>query len=372
MVTASHNPSRFNGIKCRVYPGCSIESKIAKKIESYIGKNKVKSTDIKQAKNKGKIKIVNILDGYKKNIKKFLNWAILKESNASIAVDSMHGAADNIISDILKNTKIKVNTIRSKPRVDFGNDNPEPISQNISKLRRVVSRGNFDIGIALDGDGDRLGCIGLDGKFINSSQIAGLLIQYLIKYKNKKGIIAKTISCSSLIDRIAEKYNLKLIETPIGFKYLSKEMIKKDVLIAIEESGGIGVKDYIYDRDAIMMSMLLLEALTVSRKNITVLLKSMEKEFGRFHYQRIDLEFAKNRRKDLVHKLKDKSFKSILKKKVKNIKKIDGIKFILDDESWLMYRFSGTEPVLRLYAESYKEQQTLDLLNFAKKSIKNI
>jgi phosphomannomutase len=365
MISASHNPPQFNGIKYKTYPGCTISSSAAREIESYVGKNQVKYLNFKETEDEGRVEVVDILGNYKKEIKRYLDWNKLKKARMKIAVDSMHGAAGQIMSDILKDTAIKVEALRSDARVDFGRANPEPILQNLNLLSKTVRDGAFKLGIAFDGDGDRIGCIGPRGEFINSSQIASLLLNYFIRYKNKKGLIVKTISSSSLIDKLAEKYNLKLIETPIGFKYLSKEMLEKEVLIAVEESGGIAVRDYIYDRDAIMIGLLLLQMVAETKKGIDRLLKSLKKEFGSFYYHRVDLELHPDKGRTLESKLKDKPFKKILGRKVIKIKKVDGIKFFLEDASWLLIRASGTEPILRLYAESSRKSRTLELLKFA-------
>ncbi len=370
MVSASHNPAKFNGIKYRTYPGLSASSRIMKEIEKNIKKDRVRILDLKKARKKRLIETVNILTDYKKNIKRYLDWSLLKKSNLRVLIDNMYGSTCDIIPSLLKNTNIKVEAIHDKPLANFGKSYPEPISCNLSQLCNYMKKNHFDIGIALDGDGDRLGCIMPGGRFINSSQIAGLLILYFVRHKNKRGRIAKTISCSSLLDKICDKLKLNLIETPIGFKYLSEVMKDEDVLVAIEESGGIGIKDYIYDRDGIMISMLLLEMLTLTKKTFATLIKEMEKEFGRFHYHRIDIEFPQEKRKRLIRKLNNNPFKSILDKKIVNINRIDGIKYLLEDGSWLIYRFSGTEPVLRLYAESQNKRKTLKLLDFARDSIK--
>lgn len=370
MVTASHNPPQFNGIKFKTNHGCSADSEITKKIESYIGKNKIKILDVEEAKERSLIKIIDILPNYRRNIRKFLNWPTLKKSKIKVLIDNMHGASDGIIVDILKNTGIKTTILHANPRADFGDIPPEPIERNLTELIGTIKRGGFDIGLAFDGDGDRLAAISTNGQFISSSQIFGLLASHFLSFKKQNGILAKTISCSSLIDKIAEYHNVDLIETPIGFKHLAALMMKENIMIAGEESGGIGVKNYLPDRDGILAGLLLIEMLAETKCKITELLSKMEKSFGKFYYQRKDIEFPQNKKSALMSRLKTEPPRSILNKEVIKVKSLDGIKFTLEDGSWLMYRLSGTEPVLRIYAESNSKNQTLKIVSVASKFVR--
>ncbi|MCK5306277.1 MAG: phosphoglucomutase/phosphomannomutase family protein [Candidatus Omnitrophica bacterium] len=370
MVTASHNPAEFNGIKFKTNMGSSAGPEITEKIEAYIGKNKVKSLPFKTAVTKGLIEETDNLSAYKKNIRSFLDMKALNRCKLNVLIDSMHGASNAIILDILKSSGINVTILREKPRADFGNVPPEPIAKNLKQLTSLMKEGEYDIGLATDGDGDRLAVIAPGGRFITSSEVFGLLIIYFTRCKNESVAIGKTISSSDLINKICESYNLNLIETPIGFKYLANLMINEKVSLAGEESGGIGIRNYLPDRDGLLIQLLLLEMLSKTGKSIVELLGEMKKNFGKFYYQRADFKFPGQTREKLKSKIKNYRSETIANKKIKEIKKIDGIKFILDDGSWLLFRFSGTEPVLRIYAESNTKKSTSAMINFAAKLIK--
>lgn len=373
MVTASHNAFEFNGVKFKTASGCSASEEVTKKIENYITKSKIKYIDITTAKKKGLIKIIDILPGYERNIRKFIDWAEFKKRGLKVLVDTMHGAADGLFLNILKGTRVKISTLHGKALANFGGVQPEPIKSNLKELINLMKNGDFDLGLATDGDGDRLSAITPEGKFINSSRIFGLLINYIFSYGKEKGAIAKTVSCSTLIDKIAENYNLPLKETPIGFKHLSSLMLKENIVIAGEESGGIGLKKYLPERDGIFVGLLLIEMLAKTKKSITRLLNDMDKRFGKFFYERKDIKVPLAEKDILISKIKNfSSLGSIINKKVKKINKIDGIKIILEDDSWLMYRFSGTEPILRIYIESDSKSKTLKLMNFALKYVNQL
>lgn len=350
--------------------GSSAGPEITEKIEAYIGKNKVKSLPFKTAVTKGLIEETDNLSAYKKNIRSFLDMKALNRCKLNVLIDSMHGASNAIILDILKSSGINVTILREKPRADFGNVPPEPIAKNLKQLTSLMKEGEYDIGLATDGDGDRLAVIAPGGRFITSSEVFGLLIIYFTRCKNESVAIGKTISSSDLINKICASYNLNLIETPIGFKYLANLMINEKVSLAGEESGGIGIRNYLPDRDGLLIQLLLLEMLSKTGKSIVELLGEMKKNFGKFYYQRADFKFPGQTREKLKSKIKNYRSETIANKKIKEIKKIDGIKFILDDGSWLLFRFSGTEPVLRIYAESNTKKSTSAMINFAAKLIK--
>jgi len=227
----------------------------------------------------------------------------------------------------------------------------------------------FFAGFAFDGDGDRIAAMTSDGTFVSPQSVFSILLYHLAKNKGIKGGVAKTVSVTSLVSAIAERYGLKISETPIGFKYIADLMLAPERGIAIggEESGGIGLSHYMPERDGLFLALMLLEVMAYEDKPLEELLAMLEKEFGAFHYDRDDYRMSEKKFDGIRQKLANEKFTAILNKTVSKIVDTDGYKYFLSDGSWILFRFSGTEPVLRIYAESREKSFTKELLNFAKK-----
>ena len=243
----------------------------------------------------------------------------------------------------------------------FGGVRPEPVEDNLQELKKRVKEGKFDLGIALDGDADRIAAVAPGGVFIHPQKILGLLALHLNQDRKWSGGIVKTICGTTMIDNIAKSLKVKLYETPVGFKYISNLMEKEDILTGGEEAGGMGVKNYIPERDGTMAGLLLLEMMVYRNKNILKILNETEKQFGKYYYVRADLHLSKR-----VEPKKEELPKELLGKKVVDIKDYDGIKLICEDGSWLMFRGSGTEPIMRTYAEAKSLTQANKLLKLGR------
>ncbi len=365
MVTASHNPAIFNGIKFKTNLGTSADLKVTKSVEKLLGKNPIKEKDYHFALAKKMIKELDLRKDYIKHVKNFIDFSLLNKSKLSIIIDAMYGAADSLMKEILKDSSINMKFINNHPRCDFNGIKPEPIEINLKKLKKNLKQGKYAVGLVTDGDGDRLGVMSENGRFINSSEVFTLLLLYAIKKKNKKIAIGKTISCSSLINKVAESYKIKMFETPIGFKYLAALMLKDKIDFACEESGGIGLSEYLPERDGILAQLLVLEMMSAYKKPIGRIMSDVDREFGRFHYQRVDIKYPEHRRKAIMNNVSPLKVKKILGTKIKEVVDIDGLKYILEDGSWLLFRFSGTEPILRIYAESKSDIKTSKIIKAA-------
>jgi alpha-D-glucose phosphate-specific phosphoglucomutase len=369
MVTASHNPANFNGIKYKTKLGTSADPKITKNIERFLGKNPVKRIDFNEALSQNQIKELDLCKDYIKYIKKFIDLSLINKSKFNVLVDAMHGTADSLLQELLKNSKIKITFINNHPRCDFNGIKPEPIENNLKELKRLIKKGRYSVGLATDGDSDRVGAMTERGRFINSSQIFTLLLLYFINTKKEKVSIGKTVSCSSLIDKASESYKIKIYETPIGFKYLADLIIDKKITFACEESGGIGLAKYLPERDGILAQLLILEMMSTYKKSLGELMLEAERKFGRFFYQRFDLTYPEQKTKEIIRNVSPARIKSILNKKVCKVNKKDGIKYYLEDGSWILFRFSGTEPILRIYAESNSAIKTAKIIKTAVRKV---
>jgi alpha-D-glucose phosphate-specific phosphoglucomutase len=366
MVTASHNPARYNGIKYKAYYGGSAGPEITKKFEEYLGKSEVKYIPLDELKSKGMITIEDIIPKHLGFIKKYVNLGLLKRSRLKILVDSMYGTGDDHITDLLKGGKCKVDIIHNEVNPSFGGINPEPILPNLQELADKVKSGKYDIGIATDGDADRLGIALPNGKLLTGHKVMTLLLLHLFEDRKMRGGVVQTLCGTFLIEKICKKYGLKMYETPVGFKYICELMLKKDILIGGEETGGVAFKNSIPERDGILSGLLICEMMAMRKKKILQIMKSIDKEYGTYEYKRLDLKYPDEKKAKLMELLKTNPPKEVLGKRVIAVNTKDGYKFICEDSSWLMLRLSGTEPILRVYAEASTEKKALAILEFGK------
>jgi len=360
MITASHNPAEYNGFKIKTPCGGAAGSELTKQVEELLEKSAVKLS----ADNPARLSKEDFIGDYVKFIRSYIDFKKIKNKKFRVIVDAMHGSGDSFIASILKGTGIRLEFLRNTINPSFAGIRPEPLEENLPELKMRMKKERFDLGLALDGDADRIAAIAPGGVFIHPQKILGLLALHLHQDRKWSGGIVKTIVGTTMIDRIADFLKVKLYETPVGFKYISNLMTSQDIVAGGEEAGGMGVKGYIPERDGTVAGLLLLEMMVYRNKNILKILNEMEEQFGRFYYLREDLHLDKN-----IELNKDAMPKELLGKKVVQIKDYDGLKLICEDESWLMFRASGTEPIMRLYAEAKTPGQSKKLLSLGKKLI---
>ena len=360
MITASHNPPEYNGFKIKDPSGGSAGIEVTEDIESRLGKTPVKE----YSTTAGRVGKVDFIRDYVRFIRSYIDLKKIKNKKFKVLVDAMHGSGDSFIAQMLEGTAIKLEFMRHEINPSFGGSRPEPVEENLEELKQRVKKEKFDLGIALDGDADRIAAVAAGGVFIHPQKILGLLALHLHQDRHWSGGIVKTIAGTTMIDNIAKFLNVKLYETPVGFKYISDLMETQNIIAGGEEAGGMGVKGYIPERDGTVAGLLLLEMMAYRNKNILRILNETEKQFGKYYYLREDLQLAQRmepKREDLPHQL--------LGKKAIQIKDYDGIKLIYEDESWLMFRGSGTEPIMRIYAEAKSLAKSKKLLKLGEKII---
>lgn len=367
MITASHNPPYYNGIKYKAFYAGSADPGIVAKIEKRLHKSEPKRMPTSKLLKSKLFRYENVCPAHLRFLSSYLDWKMLEKRRFKILVDVMHGAADNFVEKVLSKTKNKVVTIRSERDVYFGGVRPEPTAKNLKPLIERVKRGGFDIGIATDGDVDRIGIVGPNGKLLTGHKVIALLLLHLLEDRKMTGEVVQTICGTILIDKICEKYGLKMHETPVGFKYICDLMRSRDILIGGEEAGGIGFKNYIPERDGILSGLLVLEMMAYRNKPLPEILKGIEKEYDSFHYRRMDIRYPDKLKQKLMDTLKSNPPDKVLNKKVAEIKTLDGVKFILEDKSWLLLRLSGTEPILRIYSEGATDKMALEILEVGKR-----
>ena len=360
MITASHNPPYFNGLKIKTASGAAAGSELTSEVESRIKT----SMDIPKANN-DLIQKEDLTADYVKYLRNYIDIKKLKDKKFKVLVDLMYGSGNGFIEEVLKGTKITFEYLRGDYNPSFGGKGPEPVQRNLTKLKEETKEGGFDIGLALDGDADRIAASRDDGVFLHPQIILPALLLHLAEDRGFKGGVVKTLVGTTLINKVAEKLGIKVFETPVGFKYISKHMEEDDIIIGGEEAGGIGFKNYIPERDGTLAGLLLIELMASKGKAISAIIKDIHKEFGEFYYVRADLKLSK---KDYTAQFnKFKTQKELLGKKVVDVKDFDGVKLTCEDESWLVLRGSGTEPLMRVYAEASTLRRAEQLRELGKK-----
>jgi len=365
IITASHNPPEFNGIKFKSALAASADEQTTASIERLIGKNRVRSIDFELGLKKKRIELTDASKGYVAFLRSYVDIRKIRKLKPRVLLDYMHGAGAGYLEKVLAKPN-NIEAVRNKVNPFFGGVNPEPIPKNLEFSVNRIKNKRFDLGVALDGDADRIGAIRPDGRYINSGEIVSLILLHLLEDRNLCGGVVKTISGTTLIERICERYDMKLFEVPVGFKYISALMLKENILIGGEESGGIGFCGYIPERDGILSALLLMEMVAYKGKSIISIMDDMQKKYGRFCYDRLDIAYPSKKGKQLAMMLKKNPPKRIASKKVQRMKTYDGIKFILEDSSWLLLRLSGTESLIRIYAESGSRKGVERLLSAGK------
>ena len=347
IITASHNPPEYNGYKLKSKSGGPlIDSEIEKvelNIPEFINFEKIDAIEI----NNHEVK--DLASPYLIYLKTKFDFNAINKSSLQVAFNPMFGSGQGIFKELTPNT-IEYKSYRNPL---FGGISPEPIPKNLVEFGEFLKAENkFDVAFVVDGDADRIGMMDGNGNYINSHQIMLILIWILVKYQNLRGPVATGFSSTDKIKLLCKKYDLPLTIVPIGFKHISKLMIDQPILMGGEESGGIAVTGHIPERDGIFNSFLILEFLAKNNMNITQLLKEIENELGAFSYNRLDLKISDNQKEQVLKILKSKSISKIGQKKVEAIETLDGFKFRLSESEWVMARLSGTEPLLRIYAEA--------------------
>ena len=364
MVTASHNPPDYNGLKLKASYGGSASPELVQKVEVIL--EKLIATDAVPASGAGDESLIERHDlrgDFVKHLATVVDLAKIANANLRIVVDPMHGSGAGVLSKVLRDSGCgNVTEIRSERNPVFGGINPEPIPNNLKALAEAVVTHKADIGLALDGDADRLGAMDEDGNFVDSHRIFAVVLKHLFVTKGWTGGIVKTVSTTQLIDKLAAKYDLKLFETPIGFKYICDLMLQEDILIGGEESGGIGIKNHIPERDGILMSLMLLEAVAYSGKSIKQLVAELMDEHGTHEYNRVDVRLKPARMADVIGIVKGFDALTFADLDIAAISKKDGTKLTFTNGSWLLLRPSGTEPVVRVYSEAKSQDEVQRIL----------
>ncbi len=361
MITASHNPPEWNGFKIKAEFGGSALVKDIKKVEAKVKEILEKGTapklrPVEELKKEKLIVPIDLHTMYLADIRKKVNLDLIAKSKMKIAYDVMYGASYGVMGQLLPS----VHCIHDEHNPGFKGIAPEPLAKNLAEFTALVKKEKYDIGLVTDGDADRFGCVDEHGNFISTQLLIPILLKYLHKDLGKKGAVVKTVSVTDIVPRMCEKYGLKLYERPVGFKYVTELMLEDNVLIGGEESGGVGTSLHIPERDGVFNNLLLCEALAKKKMTLGQAVEEIYAEFGRVFYDRIDFHTTEKNKQAILAAC-EKGISRLGSFPVRGVETLDGFKFRVDG-GWLLIRASGTEPILRFYAEGDSEQKVKALL----------
>ncbi|PKF78578.1 phosphonomutase [Vibrio sp. vnigr-6D03] len=361
-ITASHNPADYNGIKVFIEGGRDADEIITQKIEDQISTltlDQVKSTDFEQAVADKTIIEINPMNEFVDSIINFIDIEAIKKANLRVLIDPMFGVAKNALQTVLINGRCDVDVINDGKNPDFGGLMPSPSAATLYRLKHLVAAEGYDIGIGTDGDADRLGIIDEKGDFIHPNEVLILLYYYLLKYKGWKGSVVRNIATTHLLDKIAEDNGEKSFEVPVGFKHISSQMEADDSLIGGESSGGLTIRGHIKGKDGVFASSLLVEMISVTGKKLSELLDEIYSQYGYAYTAEGDCTFKPSQKEALYNKIYVEKQLPEFEFEIEKVSYEDGAKVYFKNGGWVIARFSGTEPLLRIFSEM-KDKETAE------------
>jgi phosphoglucomutase len=354
--TASHNPPEYQGIKFSTADGAPALPEITKQIEESIAKDESAPNE-----PNGSIDPYEARPGYLNDLKAKINFDAIAKAKGSFAYDALWGTGRGYLDNILREAGCSVETLNDWRDVTFGGRSPEPGEDHVDELREAVRSNSLTLGIATDGDADRFGIIDSDGSFITPNQLIAVLTDYLAESRGWTNGVARSVATSHLVDRVAKERNLKLYETPVGFKFIGELINKDEIILGGEESAGLSIRGHYPEKDGILACLLAIEAVTVRQASLNTQLEDLYKRVGKLESGRIGVKLNDDVSKRLKEKLAQEPTE-IAGRKVENINRMDGVKFLFAGNSWMLMRPSGTEPMVRIYAESEDKQELEELL----------
>lgn len=359
MITASHNPPAFNGYKLKAHFGGSAEPATCQAIEACLDQTPARRESLEK---NPRFRMTDIQPAHFAAVKKFVDFKLIARSKLRFAHDALFGVGAGCFAELLAGTTCRVTTLNGAHDPNFGGINPEPIPKNYGPTAANLKKHPHDFCLVTDGDADRVG--GMDGRGnpLTTHQLICLLLHHAFANRGDRGRMIKALTVTSMVDKMCAAYGLPCVETGVGFKYIATEMLQGNVILGAEESGGIGFPGHIPERDGILAGMMLLELLATERTSINKLLAKLEKDFGPHRYARLDTHFPLEKRAALMEFCKSNPPAKLLRSPVASVKSFDGVKFLAADGAWLMLRGSGTEPILRIYAEASTDAGARTLL----------
>lgn len=366
VMTASHNPFTYNGFKFKPFYAGPAEEGMTRWIERRLFKSPLKQIPLEEAVRRQRVRWIDLRSRYLRFLKRYVNWKVIGRVKYRVAYDAMYGAGQDLLEALCGESRLEVLPVRQEKWPMESRYRPEPIGEHLKALCRFVRRHRCDLGLATDGDADRVGLVGPDGRFVSSQETMALLLWHLLEDRRWRGVVATTVAGTNLVDRIAQAYSVPLRRTPVGFKHIARLMREENVLFGGEESGGFGFKGCAPERDGLLAGLLVLETMAMRGKSLSTLLAEMRNRFGRFAYARTDLTLPEPLSSQTLLKwacrVRVGSVGFGIPAGVAQVQTVDGAKVRFEDGSWLLLRPSGTEPLLRIYAESTSSPKLKALL----------
>jgi alpha-D-glucose phosphate-specific phosphoglucomutase len=370
MITASHNAPRYNGLKLKASFGGTALPEQAEQVEAYLTRNQERARwpnvmEYQTALDQALIRRFDPAWAYYEHLGQLIDLDLISARELRVVSDPMYGSGRKCIADMLARTRCRVVEIRGEMNPGFGGIHPEPVARYLSALAAAMQAHHADVGLATDGDGDRLGALDALGNFVDPHHIFALALKYLVEEREWTGTVVKSISTTRMVDRLASRYGLPLEETPVGFNHIADYMLNDDVLIGGEESGGLSIKGHIPEGDGVLMGLLLLEIVAAAGAPLHELVDDLQADVGPAHYARRDIPLRTPvAKRKMVERLLGDAPASLGGESVVDVDTLDGVKYVLKDHSWLLIRPSGTEPVLRVYAEAREPAMVDTLLGY--------
>jgi phosphomannomutase len=371
MITASHNPPAFNGFKLKSHLGGSSDAEMCKAVENFLDRNPVRSQKFDEAVCAGKIILTDIRPAHFKAIKRLVDFKLIAKSKLRVAHDALFGVGAGVFETLLAKTNCEVTTLNGAHDILFGGICPEPLPKNYVLGSTQLQRNPHDICLVTDGDSDRIGAMDGHGGPMTNQQVIALLLHHLVRNRGSRGVVTKTYNTTAMVDKMCAAWNLPLTEVGIGFRFIAPEMMKPGALFGAEESGSVGFVNHIPERDGLAAGLFLLEMLAIEKISVNKIYAKLEKEFGPHRYDRYDAHYPLERRAGLMASLKANPPMKLLRSPLAKVDARDGVKFVAKDSTWLMLRGSGTEPVLRIYAEARSDADVQKLLKLGCSMLRN-
>ena len=370
VITASHNPPIWNGFKYKTKDAAGAPSEVTAEIEKYISRalasGRVSQLPLARAVEQGLVQYLDLAPIYFRHVAQLVDLEALRQARLRVVVDPMYGSGVGYLKTLLSGGTTEVTEINAERNPLFPGIQPEPIAANLARLSATVKETGASVGVATDGDADRLGIVDENGVFLTTLQVFALLCLYLLEVRGERGLIVRTITSTTMLDRLGEMFKVPVRETPVGFKYIAEVMLAEDVLVGGEESGGFGFRGHMPERDGIFSSLYFLDLIVKTGKKPSELIDYLYSKVGPHHFDRVDVEFPEPERQAIIDRLRDSRPEKLDGGKVVRVDTTDGFRFILADTGWLLIRFSGTEPLLRVYAESSSPARVKKLLKMGR------
>jgi len=382
IITASHNPGVWNGFKYKSEDGASAPGEIISRIEANIAtltqssfpegrtpETGVRRLALAESLRNGLVEYIDPAPAYSDHISRLVDLEGLRGQKLNIIVDSMYGAGSGYFSTILDEGNLDITEMNGERNPAFPGIQPEPIAKNLTDLCQLVRERHADVGLATDGDADRIGIVDENGQFLTQHQVFGLLCLYFLEVRGERGAIVKTLTSTTMLSRLGEIYGVPVYETEVGFKYVAPVMEEKNAMIGGEESGGYGFRGHVPERDGILAGLYFLDFMAKTGKTPSQLLDYLYGKVGPHHYDRLDFHISAGDRDSIVSRLSSATPEDIAGSQVTGVDTTDGFRFCLSDGSWLLIRFSGTEPLVRIYSEAECVERARVLLHEGKKLV---